>query len=132
MNLTKTSSFSVVLVLAAVFSVPSSAETSRARLLYETHCNSCHNKSVHNREFRIASTYAQIRAQVERWSSFVRADWTAQEVNDVTEYLNTRYYQFECPDKKCNQASLETGTSAASYDQSFWKVLEGDYERSHK
>ncbi len=85
-----------------------SADAERGGRLYETRCRACHSISVHNRGARKAKSFDGIRAQVERWSGEVGGNWTAEEIDDVTVYLNQRYYRFRCPASMCkaNQAAL--------------------------
>ena len=84
------------------------ADTERGKILYETRCSACHASSVHNRDARKARSFDGLRAQVLRWSAEVGGAWTADEVDDVTLYLNQRYYRFPCPQKLCkaDQASI--------------------------
>ena len=104
----------VMTIVTVVNSSPSAAEPSRGRLLYESHCSGCHDKSVHGRESRVAKSFADIRAQVFRWNTFVGTSWSNQDIDQVAQYLNSRYYQFECPDRHCNEARIRTGTSLAT------------------
>jgi len=77
------------------------ADAERGSVLYETRCNACHASSVHNREARKARSFAELRAQVLRWSAHAGGSWTAGEIDDVTLYLNRRYYRFPCPQDLC-------------------------------
>lgn len=62
--------------------------------LYENHCTTCHASTVHIRERRQAQNLDAIRSWVIRWASVEELDWTREEVDSVTEYLNQRYYGF--------------------------------------
>lgn len=77
------------------------AEAGRGRALYDTACNRCHDTSVHARRARKAKSFPAIRAQVVRWSTELGAGWSREEIDDVTVYLNGRYYFFECPQLLC-------------------------------
>ena len=83
-------------------------EPGRGSVLYETRCNACHASSVHQRSARKAETFDALRAQVLRWSAEVGGSWSADEIDDVTLYLNQLYYRFPCPQSLCkaNRASL--------------------------
>ncbi len=83
-------------------------DAGRGKVLYETRCVACHEISVHNRNARKAATFTGLRAQVERWSEQVGGSWSAGEVDDVTLYLNQRFYRFPCPQTLCkaDQASI--------------------------
>jgi mono/diheme cytochrome c family protein len=77
-------------------------------MLYETRCNACHASSVHQRKARKAKSFDGLRAQVLRWSAEVGGSWSGDEIDDVTLYLNQRYYRFGCPQSVCkaDHASL--------------------------
>lgn len=100
---------SLALGLAGLFApVAAAADAARGGLLYETRCSACHARNVHQRSARAATSFDGVRAQVMRWSKEVGGNWTAEEIDDVTLYLNRRYYGFPCPPGMCkpNQASL--------------------------
>jgi len=75
--------------------LPASAASERGRLLYENHCVSCHESTVHIRGARKAANPAELRAFIQRWSTELKLDWREGEVSDVYEYLNSRYYRFK-------------------------------------
>jgi len=77
------------------------ADAGRGRALYETACNRCHDTSVHTREARKAKSISAIRASVKRWSEELGVGWSGDEIDDVTIYLNERYYFFDCPKRLC-------------------------------
>jgi mono/diheme cytochrome c family protein len=99
---------SLALCLAGLSGALAAANAERGKLLYETRCSACHEGSVHNRSARKAKSFDSLRAQVLRWSKEVGGSWTKDDVDDVTLYLNQRYYRFNCPSIVCkaNQASL--------------------------
>jgi mono/diheme cytochrome c family protein len=72
-------------------------DAARGRDLYEQRCGACHTKSVHGRENRAARNFDEIRAWVTRWSSTLVLGWSADEIEDVTLYLNNTYYRFAMP-----------------------------------
>jgi hypothetical protein len=81
------------------------ADAVRGKALYEARCDGCHDKSVHNRIARKARSYEEIRNMVERWSRQVgRGTWTGEEIDDVTRFLNERYYNLPCPPAACRDA----------------------------
>jgi mono/diheme cytochrome c family protein len=99
---------SLALVFFGLPGAQASAGAERGKVLYETRCIACHANSVHNRDARKAKSFDALRAQVLRWSAEVGGAWTADEVDDVTLYLNQRYYRFPCPQILCraDQASI--------------------------
>jgi hypothetical protein len=80
---------------------PSRAEQRRARepdiprgqLLYENHCRGCHESVVHVREKRTAQTLAALEGAVRRWVTAQGLGWGDEEITEVTDFLNARYYK---------------------------------------
>ncbi len=93
------------LIAAACAALPAhAADAARGKVLYETRCTACHKTSVHLRKARKATSFTEVREQVARWSAELRSGWSAEEIDDVTLYLNDRYYGFPCPDTQCGSA----------------------------
>lgn len=94
--------------LAGLCAGQAAADAERGKMLYETRCNGCHTSSVHKRSARDAKSYARLQAQVRRWSAEVGGSWSGDDIDDMTLYLNQRYYRFPCAHKTCkaDQASL--------------------------
>ena len=98
-----------VLACLAVFPVQAAAaDAVRGRALYEARCNLCHSTSVHSRNPRTATDFDGVRFQVRRWAGESATGWTPAEIDDVSVYLNRRYYRFRCPTALCGieQASV--------------------------
>lgn len=68
--------------------------TNRGQRLYENHCTSCHNDSVHSRNHSKAHSVDEIRQWVIRWSKYLELDWEKHDVDVVTDFLNQRIYHF--------------------------------------
>ncbi len=66
----------------------------RGQQLYEHHCTGCHESTVHIRERRRARTVTDVRAWAVHWSSYLKLDWGAEELDDVVRYLNGKYYLY--------------------------------------
>ena len=73
---------------------------SRGQLLYENHCQACHTSVVHVRESRRARSLEDLEYWVTRWAGELKLHWRADEINDVVDYLNRRYYKIEAPSKE--------------------------------
>ncbi len=71
------------------------AISSRGQLLYENHCQVCHTSVVHVRETRRVRSLRDLEYWVTRWSGELEFPWSADEINDVVDYLNRRYYKIE-------------------------------------
>ena len=114
----KSSLLATAVLAVAVLSspMPGLAQDSagRGELLYEGQCTKCHDKSVHNRESRRAKTYADIVAQVRRWSATIGSGFSDEDVNDIASYLNARYYRYSCPAPYCKQTGGLPGSTTGS------------------
>lgn len=80
-------------VLAFVAAL-SAVEFDRGEALYENHCSSCHDPLLHAGKARHVATLAELRARVAAWSIHSGLNWSEEDVNDVTDFLNRRFYRF--------------------------------------
>jgi mono/diheme cytochrome c family protein len=83
----------VVGVLAFVAALRA-VEFDRGEALYENHCSSCHDPLLHAGKARHVATLAELRARVAAWSIHSGLNWSEEDVNDVTDFLNRRFYRF--------------------------------------
>jgi hypothetical protein len=109
-------SLAVLLGALGTAQCAAAADPGRGQALYESRCTGCHNKSVHQRESRKATTFEGILAQVSRWNETLGGDWKAEDMEDVAAYLNQRYYKLPCPPEICSggRASLTPRESTSS------------------
>jgi mono/diheme cytochrome c family protein len=71
------------------------AETfDRGQALYENHCQTCHEEQVHMRDSRRTSSIEDLRQRVASWSYHAALGWSEEEVADVVDYLDRRFYHF--------------------------------------
>ena len=98
--------------LAALVFISCTALTAQAadrgQALYEMGCDACHDKSVHQRSARHAASLEEIRNYVTRWSAALGTGWRDEEIDQVTDYLNQRYYHYPCASQRC-QAGVGRG-----------------------
>ena len=99
------STFLAAAVLALAAPGAGAGDAVRGRALYESHCVSCHSQSVHGRAKREAKDFEGVRAWVARWNANLTLRWGAEEIEDVTLYLNETYYRFACPPSACKVVS---------------------------
>lgn len=66
--------------------------------LYSLHCQECHTSQVHWRDNKLATNWEGIKAQVRRWESNLRLNWSDREIDEVARYLNTYFYRYPAPD----------------------------------
>lgn len=70
-------------------------DVERGRLLYETHCGSCHSERTHDERLRPAvKDLAELRDMVARWAPHSKRQYTLDELEDITQYLNEAHYRF--------------------------------------
>jgi len=82
-----------VLVMASGLTPVAAAEFDRGRALYENHCRVCHEDWAHTGEGRRVNSLEGLRARVSSWSVHSGLQWDTEEIEDVTRYLNRRFYQ---------------------------------------
>lgn len=70
------------------------ADSERGALLYDTHCITCHTTEIHWRDKRLATDWDSLQAEVRRWQDNAALDWRDEDIAEVTQYLNTRFYHF--------------------------------------
>lgn len=75
---------------------PASAQA-RGYMLYSQHCVECHTAQVHWRDGRLATDWTSLNLQVRRWQAVAFLNWNEEDIQNVTRYLNTRYYDFWPP-----------------------------------
>ena len=72
-------------------------DAGRGRLLYETHCGTCHYERVHQRIKSEVRDLADLRDTVARWASQTKHNFTLDDLEDVVTYLNESHYRFGLP-----------------------------------
>lgn len=71
----------------------------RGKLLYATHCVSCHSVEMHWREKKLASNWGSLKFQVDRWQKAAGLGWEEEDIEQVSAYLNATYYHFSAQDR---------------------------------
>lgn len=69
-------------------------DLARGKLLYATHCISCHTVEVHWRDKKLVSNWGSLKAQVARWQKVAGLGWSGDDIEQVSVYLNATYYHF--------------------------------------
>lgn len=85
-----------VLLLAAASARAQSSGPwpARGELLYNTHCHACHTEQLHWRDKKLAHDWSTLKAQVARWQSAAKLEWSNAEIVDVSRYLNETIYRY--------------------------------------
>lgn len=87
----------VIFLLASSLTFAVSAQNAnpeRGRQLYENHCQVCHTSQVHFRAQSKVKSVGDILYQINRWRTELELNWSAEEMADVLDYLNQRFYHF--------------------------------------
>jgi mono/diheme cytochrome c family protein len=87
-----------VLLAAACLALSVSAaevpSLERGRALYENHCMVCHTSKVHRRNPPSAIDAEALRFIVKVWVEEQKLRWSAEDIEDVVQYVNSTYYRF--------------------------------------
>ena len=82
-------------VLASVCVPAAAQDFDRGQALYENHCQHCHEGWAHTRDGRVVDSLDGLRLRVSSWSMHAGLHWGDEEIDDVTRYLNRRFYQLD-------------------------------------
>jgi hypothetical protein len=66
--------------------------------LYSTHCIACHSTQVHWRDKKLVTDQDSLQAEVRRWQKISRLGWDDNDIDEVAQYLNARYYHYPASD----------------------------------
>lgn len=66
----------------------------RGRALYENHCQFCHTWRVHVRPNKLPLSRSELRDIVDHWRKQQGLSWTADDTQDVVEFLDRSHYHF--------------------------------------
>lgn len=86
------------LVFAVALCLTSGAaaqDVSRGALLYETHCIMCHREGLHDRRSSKVHSYADLRAQVERWAAQTGRRFSRVEIDELVDFLDASHYRLD-------------------------------------
>lgn len=85
---------------AAIPAAVGAADLERGQMLHENHCRMCHDSIAYRRDNRIASSYAQVQAQVTRWQTNTGLRWSQADIDSVTAFVAKTYYQLPVPTRQ--------------------------------
>ena len=69
-------------------------DTNRGAMLYDNHCIQCHTQQVHWREKKLVTDWESLLAQVDHWQRASGLEWSKNDINEVSRYLNSKYYHY--------------------------------------
>ena len=68
------------------------ADPAQGKLLYETHCGTCHYEKLHDRKISKIDTLSALRAEVAKWAAQTDRRFSPAELEAIEEYLNLSHY----------------------------------------
>jgi len=83
-----------LLLIACAAGAQAHDTPSRGQLLYTTHCLECHTTQMHWRDKRQAHDWDSLRLLVRHWQGESRLQWTEDDIDAVSLYLNDSVYRF--------------------------------------
>lgn len=63
--------------------------------LHAKHCTACHKNEVYTRKVKIVKSLAGLSGRVKACSGQVGANFSREQIQDVTKYLNSSFYKFK-------------------------------------
>jgi len=81
------------LVMAS--SSSAAVDINHGKSLQQENCMRCHDDSIYTREERRVTTRDALQHQVQRCETNLNLAWFPEDVDAVTEYLNTSFYKFK-------------------------------------
>jgi hypothetical protein len=84
---------SAAVMLALGTAVPASAEFD-AHAFHDSNCMACHGTEVYTRSDRRIRSYPSLEAQVARCDANLGTKLFPEDLQALTDYLNTKYYKF--------------------------------------
>ena len=87
---------SIASLLLLALALPLQAQDlQRGKLLYETHCATCHTERLHGREKTAVKNMADLRDMVALWAKQTKRSFTVDELEDIAQHLNRSHYQLQ-------------------------------------
>ena len=85
----------LALFLSVTATTTQAADIKNGKKLQQKNCMSCHDDGMYTREDRFIKKLSSLRSQVQRCESTLGLTWFDEEVDDVTAYLNKKFYNFK-------------------------------------
>ena len=70
-------------------------DAAHGKELHDTRCTACHDSGVYTRKDRFIGSREALTGQIRRCEANVSAGWSDQDVDDVVQHLDERYYHFD-------------------------------------
>ena len=70
-------------------------DINHGKTLQQKNCMRCHDDGMYTREGRRVTTLDALQNQVQRCETNLNLKWFPEDVDAVTEYINTSFYKFK-------------------------------------
>ncbi len=84
----------VVALLAISIPTAFAVDAKKGEKLYSAKCGGCHDTRVHTRQNRIVHTYEDLVNRVRFCDTNAKTKFSEDDILDVSEYLNEKFYKF--------------------------------------
>lgn len=85
----------LALGLAVTSTAHAQGDPAHGKKLYMDNCLQCHDTSVHTRPDKIIFSKKALRKRVEFCDANAGSNFSAQDLSDVTEWLNSEFYKYD-------------------------------------
>jgi len=85
------------LLAFALYGGLAAGQSGRGELLYSTYCDACHAEQVHWRQKKLATNWTSLVAEVRRWQTNAKLQWSRDDVEAVARYVNALHYHYADP-----------------------------------
>jgi mono/diheme cytochrome c family protein len=93
--LTVVSLIFVVLSINSAFAESTArTDTSRGAMLYDNHCIQCHTQQLYWQDKRLVIDKKSLTDQVNRWQRNAGLEWSDDDIKEVSQYLNGKFYHY--------------------------------------
>ena len=82
----------LTVLLISLTSIPVHATDGKS--IYIQGCSGCHGTEVFTRPDRKVKNLVELRSRVRQCSYAIESKWFDEEINAVTDYLNSAFYKF--------------------------------------
>ncbi len=83
----------LMLTRAAYAALP--GDFAEGKRLHDANCTGCHDSGVYTRKNRQVRSLDALKDQLQSCGHMVKKEFTAAQAQDLTKYLNDRFYRFQ-------------------------------------